>query len=100
MVTKHLKRRLVLDNIDDYMGYCPLELEYYLLESNADYNNDISNERAYGISIVKKVNDKCYEESSVINFSPFAEKTNELIDILADNTVTPISLMPVLDNIL
>ncbi|NSW90306.1 MAG: hypothetical protein HPY74_06445 [Firmicutes bacterium] len=100
MVTKFLKRKLVLKESNDYFHDIPMELEYYLLESNIDYKSELAGKKVYGISIVKKINDTCFEENSVLNFSCCVNETSRVVDKLADNTVTPVGLKPILDDLL
>ena len=50
----------------------------------------------YGISVVK-INDECWKKI-VLNFCNCAA-VDSIINKLADNTVTPIGLKPVLDDL-
>ena len=99
MFTKVLKRKLVLEKGDDFLCNNPMELEYYLLESSIDYQGELHGEKIYGIGVVKRISDICSEENIVLNFSTSVNETNKLVDKLADNTVTPIGLQPVIDDL-
>ena len=74
-----------------------MELEYYLTESS----NTENNERVlYGIEIVKKHLGKITERVMFRDIFNSRKKTSDLIDLLARNTVTPMSLASILDDIL
>jgi hypothetical protein len=77
-----------------------LELEYYLIEDEVDYIGELRGKKVYGISIVKKTNDTAAEEAIIRNFSCCMKSTKEVLDLLADNLVTPVHLHYVIDNIL
>ncbi len=100
MITKYLKRKLQLNERSNSFHHIPMELEYYLIESRIDYSDDFSGEKVYGIGIAKRVSEICYEENNVLNFSFCKNETSKLIDKLADNTVTPISLRIILDDLI
>ena len=100
MFIKFLKRKLILERGDDFFYNSPMELEYYLIESMVGYRGVIPGKKVYGIGVVKRVSDICIEENIVLNFSSCVNETSKLIDKLADNTVTPIGLRPVLDDLL
>jgi len=101
LFTKYLKRKLVLKEANDFVLENPLELEYYLVESDENYKDEVEPgvKMKYGISVVKKINDECLEENSILNFCNCAGKVDSIINKLADNTVTPIGLKPVLDDL-
>lgn len=100
MYKKYLKRKLVLKETNDFVLESPLELEYYLVESDADCMIEPGMGKKYGISIVKRVNDTCLEENSIYNCCSCVNETSIIINKLADNTVTPMGLEPVLDDLL
>ena len=76
-----------------------MELEYYLLESSTDYRSEPSDGKIYGIGVLKRISDICFEENMVLNFSCSVSETSKLVDKLADNTVTPIGLQPIIDDL-
>jgi len=100
MVTKYLKRKIVLNGNEDYSYDIPMTLEYYLLESFLEYRNELAGQKVYGVSVIKKFDDNCLEEDSITNYSCCINKTNELVNKLADNAVTPMTLAAVIDDIL
>jgi hypothetical protein len=77
-----------------------MELVYYLLTSETDdYEND-SDMRIYGIEIVKKVQGLPSESIGFENVHSDKEKIKKIIALLAENTVTPVSLPDILDDLL
>ena len=93
-------RRVRLENEEE------IKLEYYLVNSKRDIDGEgkcIDGENlvgdetnVYGVKLVKEgVN---YEEDEIAGIT-FSEKVAmDLIKLLADNTVTPISLVDVVDD--
>lgn len=101
MIRKNIQRKILVDNIIDSCEYeLPLQLEYYLLESEVKYNDELKGKKVYGLGIAKKINEACYEEKVVKNFSCNMNETRKIIDKLADNEVTPMTLDFVLDDLL
>ena len=78
----------------------PIELEYYLIESETQDINDVSEEKVYGLEIVKKVKNKKVESSFVRNYSCCKEAARNTLNKLANNSVTPMCLSFVLDDII
>lgn len=95
MSNKYLERKVKLQKENAKQ----MELEYYLLESNVDSDNDMSFKKVYGIEIVKRDNKK-FEMKAVQTFSHCREKTINVLSKLANNTVTPLDLPFILDDIL
>ncbi|HOJ10215.1 MAG TPA: DUF6514 family protein [Clostridiales bacterium] len=101
MYTKTLERKLSIKNSTGDSQYeIPIELEYYLLESHSDYYNGLEGEKVYGIGILKKLDEACCEESAVKNFFCSSNEAKEIVEKLADNEVTPMSLTYILDDLL
>lgn len=101
MIRKNIQRKVLVNNrTDSYEYELPLELEYYLLESVINYNDELRGKKVYGLGIAKKINEICYEEKTVRNFSCNVDETRKVIDILADNEVTPMTLDFILDDLL
>jgi len=71
------------------------ELEYYLLESNDIEHNG---ESIYGFEIIKKKNNVKVENEKVRNFSYCRQNTRKVLQKLADNLVTPVELLFILDD--
>ena len=73
-------------------------LEYYLLESELDGPEEFIGKKAYGIEILKSINEKLVERESIKNCSIYKEGTLEFLDKLARNTVTPAGLLYLYDD--
>lgn len=78
----------------------PFELEYYLVESEMDDKDELTGVEVYGIEIIKKIDNVNVESSFVKNFTCCREYAKKIVDKLAYNTVTPVGLPFVLDDIL
>ena len=77
-----------------------IELSYYLLESDISDFDTITGEKFYGIEILKRTEEKKYECEMIRNFSNSEISTKNLLEILATNKVTPVTLPFVMDDIL
>lgn len=101
MISKFLERKieLVPDENEKNLFY-PINLEYYLVESDMPGTEDLDVEKVYGIEIVKKAEGKNTEVGLVKNFSCCRESTREVLMKLADNTVTPVGLPFILDDMI
>jgi hypothetical protein len=97
MILKRLKEK-----VEVFVREYPrnLGLEYYLLESEdkEDYYC-IEDCAGYGIEIVKIFKNKPVEKISFTNVTPNKEDAMDIIDILARNTVTPMELPYILDDL-
>ena len=100
MINKFLHRRVSEECSEILVGGNKLELEYYLIESEIDYIAELRGEKVYGISIVKKINNSEVEEAIIRNFSCCIKNTQEMLNLLANNLVTPVHLHYVKDNVL
>ena len=76
------------------------ELEYYLLESMPECGDPEFDRTAYGIEVIKRMDDGSLEQKKFEGIYTDKRRTQELIDILAANTVTPVSLPYILDDLL
>ncbi|HHW30565.1 MAG TPA: hypothetical protein GXX20_02655 [Clostridiaceae bacterium] len=97
------KNIIVKKTIDKTGGYeldRPIELEYYLLDSKANYGGKHAGEKVYGIGISKKVSDSCFEEMFVRDFCCCKETAIQAIDHLANHDVTPMGLIDIYEDIL
>ena len=93
-------RRVRLENEEE------IKLEYYLINSTRcvdgegkciDGENLVGEEtNLYGIKLVKEGSD--YEEDEVTGVTLSEEVAVDLLKLLADNTVTPVSLVEVVDD--
>ena len=115
MVSKFLEKQveIVLDG-SMHRGENSLELEYYLLESdsagcadeqpprlaNGMGHDERKPQKAYGIEIVKKHLGILNERKQFENIFSTREKTKKLLELLAENTVTPSALPYILDDLL
>jgi hypothetical protein len=79
----------------------PMNLEYYLTEFIPEDVNDmeLSGKRHYGIEIVKKVDGMKDEIQSVRSLSCDIEYTKAIFAKIVDNTVTPVCMFEILDDI-
>jgi hypothetical protein len=75
-----------------------MALEYYLLTSETDDCDKIM--KTYGIEIVKRVEGSPAEAIGFENVHPDRERIRKIIGILAENTVTPVSLPDILEDFL
>ncbi len=93
-------RRVKLENEEE------IKLEYYLINSTRsidgegkciDGENLVGEEtNLYGIKLVKE--GTSYEEDEITGVTLSEEVALDLIKVLADNTVTPVSLVEVVDD--
>lgn len=101
MISKYLEKKIELSSDNNLLeNNCPFELEYYLVESEINDAEDFQAGTAYGIEIVKKMGSVEVEHGLVRNFSFCRENARQILDILASNSVTPVSLPFILDDIL
>ena len=77
-----------------------LELEYYLVESDPDRENTAPEERGYGIQIIKKESGVACESVMLRDIHPSRETAEKLVKLMADNTVTPVTLPYIIDDML
>ena len=100
MLTKTLERKRKIEKTDNSILDVPIELDYYLIDSLEDYLPELIGKKVYGIGISKKIDNSCFEEKLVKNFSCCKESTLKVIYSLADNGVTPVCLEHILDDFL
>lgn len=77
-----------------------IELEYYLLESEISDCEELDGKRIYGIEIVKKVSASAVEKETVTNLCCCKDNAESILNKLADNSVTPVGMPFVLDDML
>lgn len=83
-----------------------LELEYYLLESEAKdcEDEELAGRKVYGIEILKKdallPGHNNQEVQAINNFSCCRETTESVLEKLAEHTVTPVALHYVIEDML
>lgn len=101
MVSKFLEKRVEVEfeGFSQRMGNS-LELEYYLLESEYSDIGESETQKTYGVEIVEKHQGILNERKQFENIFSNREKTKSLVELLAENTVTPSSLPYILDDLL
>jgi hypothetical protein len=101
MRSRFLERRVEVE-FDEGVGSKKgaFELEYYLVESEAVDIDPGDEEKVFGFEIVKNICSLEVERECIRNFSSCRANTRDLLGKLADNTVTPVSLPFVLDDLI
>ncbi len=100
MLSKYLQSRIEVDLENGSISNSKMQLEYYLIESENSQRCDFCGDKVYGIEIIKKDSDYHAESEFVRNLSSSKENTKGILSILAKNTVTPIELQSVLDDLM
>lgn len=101
MLIKYLENKVELEPIDCLtVAKEPVELEYYLIESEINGEEELDGKTVFGIEIVKRVNDIRVESSIIKDVSCLREDTLRILRIMARNTVTPISLPFIIEDII
>ncbi len=100
MTNIYLENRLLLENGEEAELDCPFELEYYLVESDIAAQDGPGAKKIYGIGIIKKTKEECSEGKLIADFSCSIVRTKEVINKLISNSVTPIALHYVLEDII
>ena len=99
MIKRLLEKEIEITTDENRILFnCPIKLEYYLLESIIEENDDLKGKKVFGIEIIKKIKGVNDEVKSFVEFSSNFEKTKNILDILANNSVTPIGLPYVLED--
>lgn len=99
MGNKQLERKIdVMLTEDTVSGIKDFSLEYYLLESIAGDLDELTGKEIFGIEIVKK-NGQGVETAKVSNISCSREYTGKILDKLAANEVTPVTLKYIIEDI-
>ncbi len=98
---KFLEKRITIDlGEENKKPDCFFELEYYLLESEINESEKEESRKVYGIEIVKKLQEESVEIQRYDDICFTREKTRGLIELLAKNAVTPVTLPYILDDML
>ncbi|NLL04697.1 MAG: hypothetical protein GX270_02675 [Clostridiaceae bacterium] len=100
MINKYLQSRIEVDLEDGSIANSKMQLEYYLIESENNRDCGFFCDKVYGIEIVKKDSEHCAESEIIRNLSSSRENTKGILDILAKNTVTPVGVQFVLDDLM
>ena len=81
----------------------PIKLEYYLLKGIYKNEDNGKNINTYGLGIIKRddLNNQTadIEEEFIPHLSIFKSKVEDILNVLSRNTVTPMCLHAVLDNL-
>lgn len=97
---KLLERKLKLGGDAEGKLENQTELEYYLTEDEADSDFELAGLTIYGVYVAKKVNSLYVEEEVIRDFSSCPETTRQLIVKLAENSVTPVGLKYVVEDLI
>lgn len=101
MISKFLEKKVDLLTKDNELELKnPIYLEYFLVESHGSHCDGAEGKKAYGIEIVKSDGKGNYESEMVKNIYNCRESTRSLLDKLAENTVTPVCLLEILDDMI
>lgn len=101
MVSKFLEKTVEVEyDNDSKIKPDLLELEYYLLECEKFDSEKKEECKTYGIEIVKKHSGIVEENRKYENIFSNRKKIKSLVDLLAENTVTPSSLPYILDDLI
>ena len=100
MTNIYLENRLVLEDTENKTMVAPIELEYYLVESEFSSLDGPAGIKIYGIGIIKKTNDKHSEGEMIVDFSSSIHQTREVLGKLAGNSVTPVALKSILEDMI
>ncbi|HHW31820.1 MAG TPA: hypothetical protein GXX20_09150 [Clostridiaceae bacterium] len=106
MMSKYLEKKvIVFFDGENNKEKDLMELEYYLTESDEfepdeieSYNLEI--DKQYGVEIVKIVNGTMIENKLIKNLTNCRDQALEVLKKLIYNTVTPMSMLPILDDLL
>ena len=93
------KESLKLINVKRLPSNDQIVLEYYLFESELEGSEENINTKAYGVEIIKNINEKFAESESIRNYSIYKKSTLDFLDKLSRNTVSPVGLTYVFDDI-
>ena len=101
MINKFLEKKVqvVFDGYDREKTNV-IELEYYLLETDSAEDDGNEDQKMYGVEIIEKRQGIPNETKQFNNIFTTRLKTRNLIELLAENTVTPLSLPYILDDML
>lgn len=101
MINKYLEKEMkVFFGEDGSENRNPIELEYYITESETAGHSELSGQKVYGVEIIKKSDSGRIESELIKNVSCCYERTKNILSKLAENTVTPVGLPFVLDDII
>jgi len=101
MIKKVLEKKIELTPCEHLKDIeYPIKLEYYITESELNDFDELSGETVYGVEIVKILEGNHTEKKSILNYSFCKESTKQILHKLANNSVTPIGLHFVIDDLI
>lgn len=100
MMNKYLERRIELNLEEGAQSNSKIQIEYFLVESEPDQIYGYFFDKIYGIEISKREIDNYAESEIVKNLYNSKEEALRILEVLAENTVTPMGLSFVLDDIM
>jgi len=101
MIKKHLEKSFEINlEKENNERDNSILLEYYLIEDVITGFDELDGKTAYGIEIVKKSVGKNDETATVKNLSCCREKVIKILELLSRNTVTPVGMPYILDDML
>jgi hypothetical protein len=101
MISKTLEKKIeiAMQEMPGEVGNT-LELEYYLVENHNEMTDDIVANIGYGVEIIKKENGLIIESKMIKNIYINREITEKFLKTLALNTVTPVTLTYVVEDVI
>jgi hypothetical protein len=101
MISRFLEKKVEITGREISENACKaLELEYYLVESVGTDHTESPDIKEYGIEIVEKEKGSIVESRTYKNIYSSRDQVETLLKLLVDNSVTPVSLPYILDDIL
>lgn len=101
MIKKLLEKKVEISTDENQILFnSPIKLEYYLLESELEQIDELKGIKVFGIEVIKKLHGVEDEIISYKDYSSNVFKTKDLLNILANNSVTPVGVSYVLEDIM
>ncbi|MDP4182956.1 MAG: DUF6514 family protein [Bacillota bacterium] len=101
MLKKYLQQKIDIDSNENCeVTKGKIELEYYILESESSQWDLNLGDKVYGIEIIKKTEEKNIESEFVRNLSNHMDNVKSILDKMVKNSVTPVGLPFVLDDLI
>lgn len=100
MTNLYLEKKVLLEGSEEEELDYPIELEYYLTESEGDASDEPAGTKHYGIGIIKKAGEECQESMFISDLSSYITRAKEILGKLIRNSVTPVALNYVLEDLI
>jgi len=100
LINRYLKKTVEVKFENIQSGQNSIELEYYLLESEDNSSMESDCRKTYGVEIIKKYCSVPQESKSYKDIYSSREEIDTLVELLANNNVTPVHLPYILDDLL